>query len=249
MIEAITMKHPILSLAAMLGLAAPAAAEAYEPFVPSAPAPDPHYQHYPYSGSYSGYGEVPPYQQAPQMRRQRGHTHVRVNPPAGGEVVFYDGPRVIRRVYRPEAFPVASGRVYAVVAVHAGAVLWSGQVQARGEIIDLSWPEQARPAVPWAYPRPYLPHEHGALLVRLDQQHDDLGRLAVLQAEVRWRSFSVEQVAQILPRFRYDQHRVQALAAVRDCISDRQHARHLSRHFAYEGARREALQILRFQRR
>ena len=123
------------------------------------------------------------------------------------------------------------------------------QVQARGEIIDLSWPEQARPAVPWAYPRPYLPHEHGALLVRLDQQHDDLGRLAVLQAEVRWRSFSVEQVAQILPRFRYDQHRVQALAAVRDCISDRQHARHLSRHFAYEGARREALQILRFQRR
>lgn len=231
------MKHPILSLALVLGLAAPAvAAQAHETRRPSYPTQAQRH-HRPRPAPSVRY-------QAPPARPRVSYTPVRVTPPLGGEVIFYDGPQIMRRVDRPTSFTVLSGRAYATIALRGGAVIWRGSVQASGNIIDLAWPEPVYTEAPWWDRIPLLPHEQYALLVRLDWQRDDFGRLEVLQAQARGRAFSVAQIDQILPRFQFEHHRVQALAVVRDRILDRENSHYLVRHFQYEGSRRDAIQLL-----
>lgn len=211
--------------------------------------------------------------ETPWIAPQRATTQVRVVPPLGGEVLVYDGHRLLGRFNQPGAMTVVTGRSYRIVATRGDDVIWSGTVGTTGAPLDLSWAPETRyreptmpryPAPPRGYdegqPRYYdegPPPEAGvqaapvmpdvgmrALLRTLDEQSTDADRLeAVSEAASRY-AFTVPQVDWMLMRFQSDRYRLAALARVRDRLVDPEDGWALARRFVHPSARAQARAML-----
>ncbi|WP_437563212.1 DUF4476 domain-containing protein [Sorangium sp. So ce542] len=233
------MRRPI-TLAAALAISIPAAAQAHE---------HDRFHHSPYRSA------APQRQESSLPRSPRGGAALHISPPQSGAVFVFAGHRLLGSLQQPGTLHVEPGRAYVVVAVQNRLFLWGGSVWATEPSIHLAWGPGAAPRWTHGQEQPRWDERQRStghpprreLLHALDRRYSDRGRLGVLEAEARRRSFTTGEADQILGRFDTEQHRLEALRILQPRLVDPGNRFHLTRHFRGADTRHQAIEALHRQ--